>query len=504
MASQITSHYALSKMRCFMRPNRSVVHWASAWSLLLTVETGFGLADPTGSFHFLEAPPGATEIVVPLAVQDSSTPQPQGYLVQRSAQPLEEILVLPPAIAGQYEEFFAYPIAELPDRTRYLVVLHEEKSLKFLNRHDQNVWWYARIYRLAGDDGSEAELLREGFQSQGNDVTFPIDLPLTGIGATKLKSLRTEIGFSISGNQNGRPQVFSGRGAPLQVTGSVLREEGKLTLTLAVPDALTVTPDMQATLRFQPLQPGLPEHTAAGSVTDFLTLGAARFIVTDVSADFSLATLAVVAGSLEQTVKRQLEVGTKMPPFSQVDLVTRTTITREHVLTRARDAAGVVFVFGDLPVPMSGYAPRMGPYGRVADASLPLRPAEVAEQATVEMEPRPLVVLVTRQIAMEFLYEDLRNETPDYLLLADFTDPLQTSFRLPQNHPGGWYGHPAQAGEEASLRQLFNLPADTLSIAAFDRSGSVVYVAAEAGGSAFLTSLAEARSALLESISQGW
>lgn len=90
--------------------------------------------------------------------------------------------------------------------------------------------------------------------------------------------------------------------------------------------------------------------------------------------------------------------------------------------------------------------------------------------------------------------------TPDYLLLADFTDPLRTSFRLPQTYPGGWYGPPPQAGDEASLRQLFNLPADTVSIAAFDRSGNVVYVNAEAGGSAFLASLAEARSALLESL----
>ena len=87
---------------------------------------------------------------------------------------------------------------------------------------------------------------------------------------------------------------------------------------------------------------GLPERSASGKVTDFLTLGAARFVVTGMAPDFSQATIAVVAGSLEQTLKENLQLGAQMPAFSQVDLVTRKAVTREEVLGRAKNAAPVV------------------------------------------------------------------------------------------------------------------------------------------------------------------
>jgi hypothetical protein len=237
-------------------------------------------------------------------------------------------------------------------------------------------------------------------------------------------------------------------------------------------------------------------------MTDLLTLGAARFIVTAVAPDFSSATLALVSGSLEQTLKQQLEVGSRMPPFSQVDLITRKAVTREELLARARTTAGVVFLFGDL-ASAGGHGrmgpPPYGPYGRAENTVLPLPCGDVAEQLGIELNPKPLVVLVSRQIGIDFLYDELRNKTPDYVVLTDFADPLRTGFRLPQNMPGGgWYGPPSYpGGDEPSLRQLFNLPGNTVSVAVFDRQGKVLYVKADAGR-AFLPTLAEARSALAD------
>jgi hypothetical protein len=457
--------------------------------------------DANSGLTFLQTPEGAKRLTIALAVRESPAAGPQGYLVQRSAQPLDELSSVPPSIASTYvgKDFSAYQIATLPDGTRYVVALNEEKTVKFLNRNDATPW-YARIYRIAGEKDAKPELLREGLQMPGNDVTIPVELPLPGIGTTKVKALRTEIGYGLNGFQNSKPQVFSGRGPTLQVSGGQVTPEGKLTLTLTVPDALTVQPETQAILQFQPLRPGLPEHTATGKVTDFLTLGAARFIVTAVAPDFSSATLAIVAGSLEETLKQELEAGAHMPPFSQVDLITRKTVTREELLTRARTTAGVVFVFGDLPSAGSHSRmgpPSYGPYGRPESMVLPLPCAEVVEQLGIEMNPKPLVVLVTRQIGIDFLYDELRNKTPDYVVLTDFADPLRTGFRLPQNMPGGgWYGPPSYPGsEEESLRQLFNLPGNTISVAVFDREGTVLYVKPEASRG-FLPTLAEARAAL--------
>jgi hypothetical protein len=105
------------------------------------------------------------------------------------------------------------------------------------------------------------------------------------------------------------------------------------------------------------------------------------------------------------------------------------------------------------------------------------------------------VVFVTRQIGLDYLYGELRNKTPEYLVLTDYADPLRTTFRPPQPNPGGWYGPSYPGAREPSLRQLFNLPERTLSIAAFDGAGKVVYVKADAAAE-FLPSISEARGAL--------
>jgi hypothetical protein len=464
-----------------------------AGSLALAAEAEAGM-----NVTFLQAPAGAPLMTIPLSVSDNPAARPQGFLSQRSPRSAEEIQSLPPAIAEDYagKEFSAYQIAALPDGARYLVVLNEDTSLKFLNRNDSG-FWYARIYLVPKESEAKPKVIKEGYQAMGNDVMIPVELQLPGIGATRLKSCKTELGYSISGTQSGKPSVYTGRGAALQVTGSHVTKEGKLTLTVTVPDEMAVTSDTQVSLRFEPLQPGLPEHTASAKVTDFLTLGSARFVITALAPDFSSAKIAIVAGSLEETLKQQLQVGAQMPAFAQVDLITRRTVTQKDVLARAKTNAGVIFVFGDLESPGNryggGYSP---PYRGAGTTVLPLPASDVADQLGLQAQAKPLLVLVTRQIGLDYLYTDLRNKIPDYLVLTDYADPLRTSFRQPQGNMGGWYGPQFGSGQEPSLRQLFNLPGNTLAIAAFDGQGNVRYVKADAASS-FLVSLGEARAALV-------
>ena len=321
-----------------------------------------------------------------------------------------------------------------------------------------------------------------------------MELEVPGIGATRLKKVRTEIGYSINSYQNGRPQVFSGRGAPIQVSGSEITSEGKLTVTVTVPDEMTVTRDTQVSLRFEPTASGLAERTGFGKIDEFLTVGSARFVVTGLEPDFSKVTLAVVAGSLEQTVREQLQLGAQMPLFAQVDLITRNVVTREGLLATAKRSAPIIFIFGDL-ASSAGRNPYGPPPGQGMNMTLPLPTSEITEQVRLEMQPKPIVVFVTRQIGLDFLYSDLRNKPPDYLVLSDFADPLRTTFRLPQSNPGRWYGPSYTNVRDPSLRQLFNLPERTLAIVAFDPSGKVVYVKADATAD-FLSSLAEARRAI--------
>jgi hypothetical protein len=123
-----------------------------------------------------------------------------------------------------------------------------------------------------------------------------------------------------------------------------------------------------------------------------------------------------------------------------------------------------------------------------------LPPSEIADQLGLELNPKPIVLFVTRQVGIDFLYGDLRNKAPGYILLADFADPLKTIFRVPQGGPGPYYGPMFQGSTEPSLRQLFNLTDRTLALVACDSKGKVIYVKADAG-SALLPALAEVRTA---------
>ena len=453
----------------------------------------FASSGEENGITFSQAPEGAKVISMSLSVPENTGFREQGYLSQRAAEPAAETTALPGSITDAYsgKEFSAYDVATLPDGTRYVVILNEDKTVKFLNRNESGML-YARLYRIGAETGAKPEILREGFQSSGNDVTVPVEMQLPGIGATRVKKLRTEIGYSLNNYQNGKFQVYTGRGAPIQLTGSELTKEGKLTATVTVPGEMVVTRETQVSLRFEPIVPGLPEHSALGKVTDFLTLGSARFVVTALEPDFSKITLAVVAGSLEKTIKEQLQVGAQMPLFSQVDLVSRRVVTREDLMATSKRSP-IIFIFGDL-VSLLSRNPYGPPPGSGTASNLPLPTPEIAKQLGLEMQSKPVVVFVTRQIGLDFLYGDLRNQTPDYFILSDFADPLKTTFRTPQQGPGGWYGPQYSAAREPSLRQLFNLPERTVSVAAFDSSGKVVYVKADAA-SEFLTSLAEARGA---------
>ncbi len=217
-------------------------------------------------------------------------------------------------------------------------------------------------------------------------------------------------------------------------------------------------------------------------------------MVTAVEPDFSQATLAVVAGSLAETLKQQLQLGAEMPPFSQVDLAARKTVTRESLLALAEQSSPIIFVFGDLQSSASRnpYSP---PSGMGMTPPLPLPAPDIAEQLRLELEPKPLILFVTRQIGLDFLYGELRNKTPEYFILTDFADPVRTSFVSPQPYPGMTYRPQYPGARDPSLRQLFNLPEGKVSIAAFTPAGKVVYVKADAA-SDFLQSLAEARDAV--------
>lgn len=442
-------------------------------------------------YQFPSAPEGARTLTLPLSTVDSATRNQQGFIEQRSSTQLKPLATLPEGLAELYagKESFAYEIATLLDGTRYLAVLNEA-DVKILNRNSSELW-YARFAKVAPGDDSKAEVVREGYLTMGGDTTIPVQLTFPPLGTDQLTTRSGEVGFQWNGTNNGEPSIYPGRGSALRVSGSQILNEGKLTATVTVPDDYKVSASTAVSLKFEPLTPGLPERTANGELKDLLTLGTARFVVTGLAPDFSSINLAIVTSSLEETLKQQLQLGQQMPAFAQVDLLTRATVTKESLLKDAAGGPGIVMVFGNLPLPA------MPNYGnpQMQRTLLPVPPAEVASLLGADMPTKPVVVIVTREVSIELLYSTLRNTTPPYTLLTDFVDPLRTTFRQPQNMGGGFYGGWSSIPSDATLRQLLNLPADTTSVAAFDATGKVVYVKADAS-EGFLSALAEARETL--------
>lgn len=444
------------------------------------------------AYEFPTAPDSAKKLTLPLSTVEAGSRRQQGFPDQRSPSQLTPLGTLPAGLAELYPQGtqpFAYELAALADGTRYVAVLNEA-DLEIISRNPSNLW-YARFAKVPPGDGATAEVLREGYLTSGGDSVIPVDLMFPPIGANKLTTRRTEIGLQWSGTNDGEPQVYSKRGPALGVAGSQVLNEGKLTVTVTVPDDYTVSASTPVSLKFKPLVPGLPERTATGKLDDLLTLGPARFVVTGLAPDFSSISLAIVASSLEETLKQQLQLGQQMPAFAQVDLLTRATVTKESLLEKAAGAPGIVMVFGNIPTPTNPNFPMAQ-----QEISLPVPPAEVAELLGAGLATKPVVVIVTREVSIEMLYSTLRNTTPPYVLLTDFVDPLRTSFRQPPNSGTAWYGGAwANNQSDASLRQLFNLPADTTAVVAFDSTGKVVFVQADANDG-FLAALADAREAL--------
>lgn len=461
-------------------------------------------ADPQASpaprqIELAKVPEGAKRLTIPLTVSD---PDAQGFSNRRyiGMQPneiLQPLDSVPQALSNAYTagKNFAFEFATLPDGTRFIVLLGKFDSMKNLTRNQFEIW-HARIYKFSQGDNSEPELLREGFQTPGGEVTFPLTVPIPDIGTNHVDTAQLEVGYSINGTPNNEPMVYSRRNLALTLSGTQITEEGQLTVTAAVPETFKVSPETSLTLSFHPLEPGLPDHIASGTARDLITLGSARIAVVSMASDFSSVTLAVVAGSLKETFQESVAVGADMPPFSQVDLVNRRTVTREDVLATARTNSGVVFIFGDLAPAGGRYNSRYVPPNVNRDsATLPLPVSEIAGQLAISTDPPPLLVIVTRQIGIDFLYGDLRNKTPDYLLITDYVDPLQTSFQLTQPGSPPFYRPRDSNPQEPSLRQVFDLPDKALPIVAVDNSGKVVYVRVDAQNT-FLASLAEARAAI--------
>ncbi|MCC6547691.1 hypothetical protein IT570_11045 [Candidatus Sumerlaeota bacterium] len=462
-------------------------------SLLLAVMIG----TPVVSFAQAPTPivvqsvPGSpTTFTIPLTLQTQS----QGAAQQtrynaRSRDNVTALDRIPDSIKAvmKNKDASVFPLGTLSSGESYHVALSSAKDLSILGR-EQSRMWYAQIIKSEGD---KAEVMKEGYYA-GADVQIPIQVPIKRPSAEPMV-VDSSIGFNISGYSNDAPTIQALRGTLPTLGGSLNTEEGKLNVTLNLDDNGEFSPNTNVTVNFTPLKIGLPERNASGTATDTLTLGPARMAITELAGDRSSVKLALLDGTLKSIVDQQLSVGTTMPNFSQVNLLTRRFMSRADVLKEARDANTVaVFVFGDVRQTPPGWG------GMQTTGLLPVGIDQIARIISAEVVPPPQIYWVVREVEMGDYFGKYAAEDLPYTLVADFTDPVKTSFRGVQQNYGYYGGYSGEDASSTTLRQLFNLPARTCSLVAFDDAGQVIYSLANANAEQMTGGIGELNKLLLE------
>lgn len=445
-------------------------------------------------------PASATRIKITLAPEGNSA-GPQGYYrygqvtSYRERQSMLDKIPAEVSSLLKNKDAFVFQLGEFPGGTTYYAAVSPDNSVNRLDRDASQLWY---IQMICASEG-KAEVVKEGV-AMNSDVRVPVRVTLPKVGVNPF-TFDSSIGLQISGSSNGRPTVQATRGVAPVLQGSHVLEVGKLNVSVTLDDESNYTTASTITLNFSPFKVGLPDRSASGKPTDILTLGGARLAATEMAADFSSITLAVLDGSLEEDAAQQLALGAEMPNFSQIDLLARKPVTRADVLEQAREeGTATVFVFGDFRVDPRNYMPPQQTTGY-----LPVGADQITSLLLAEVPQKPAVYFVVREISMEDYFGKYAADELPYHLVADYTDPLRTTFRMPPSPYGGYGGFSGgnPSGDASmTLRQLFNLPEGTCSLVAFDASGKVIHVMASLSGDQFTGALGELNKLLIATPAQ--
>lgn len=356
------------------------------------------------------------------------------------------------------------------DGNSYYALLRPEPTPKFLsNNNGRNDSWQAVL--LKKDAAGKFTKLNEGLVSYG-DVAIPLVVPdPTG------KPFDAKLILNVNGRTNDMPTATISIRGGREASGSIMLTNAKLTVTVDMGVALKYSRDMAVNYRLEPFDKTVPVLSGAGRIGDLVTLGSATVTVGGIAQDFSSVSLLQVSNTLDQAAKG-LQLGSRMPSFSQVELFERKTVSWRDVLDEARRTGYVVMVFGDLA---DSNQQQWGYGGRPSE--LPLDRRSIVETVSAALANAPKVIFVTRQIALKELYEEQRNQRPGYWVLSDFANPLSTSFSMP-NRGGGYMPYNPPSGEGNTLRALLSLPGDMVSVLVFDADGKLVYLRTVAGPNA--------------------
>lgn len=374
-------------------------------------------------------------------------------------------------------KFTTYFDLGAPDgESRYFGLARNADAPKTLSRFNNNEVLYMAVFRVDTATSAAPEKLLEGSIGMGNQMEIPSRSRNHHLGKNQLP-VGGAYQFSINGRSGSGFSGYVQRAYNVTLQGGSIAQGSKYNVTVNPLNDLKPNANQQILLKVEPLEPNVSPRSATLPMGDVIQLFSSKLVVEKVAADYSEIVLAAVQGSFGKIAEEQAARLSKMPSFLQVELFDRKPMSGEDVLAAAKGRA-TVMIFGELPAaasPNFSYQPAGSPNLQVDERTLISLLGRGAERA-------PQVVFVVRQIDLKALYDQYLGQRPDFLVLADFVDPLQTTFRTPANTMQGgiYYGAGSQA--RPSLRDSFGLPEGKISVVVFDASGRVVYLKPDVGG----------------------
>lgn len=365
------------------------------------------------------------------------------------------------------------------DGASYYALIRVPTDLKWISRQSQPP---IDVLLFRGDFAKEeaTDKVAEGMIVQGNQTEIPLRRQISPVGANKVSEVQGTLYFNVYGSSGSQLTGNAYSRWNLELQGSSLLKNSKVTVSLNPLQNPVVSPNQPISVRFDPLEASLPTRQAAGKLGDVLDAGPGKLVVEKVAADYSEIVLAVVHGSLQTIEKSEVQLVSNLPSLAQVDLLNRRLVTGDDLLSAAKaNDSQLVLIFGD-------FKPEATPYYHgdpTQQGWISLSAQGVLDLLTRETGRPPVVAFAVRQVALQSLYDEWLGRPAPFLLLSDFADPLQVTFRAPARSDG-YYPPPMPMmgrGPAGSLRRLLGLPEGKVSVVAFDVTGKLRYAKPDVG-----------------------
>jgi len=364
------------------------------------------------------------------------------------------------------------------DGYQYRLLFGEASDLNLLSRDAEQLF---KVEIIRWEQNRKPEIFKEGymmlgreieipFQICGNQMNLPVSGPVSGAFMINIyNSDRTLLRGDFRTHIDG------------QLSGSALTEGAALNVSITSNDSLKLE-DRNVNLNIKPFDKNIQSSSASSKITDIFDIRGAKLAVEKVTSDCSQLVLAVLHGDLNQSSEQlnKLILNKPVPNFARVELVQRKLVTLKDLKAQAGTEGHIVMLFGEFkenlpPGMMPGRMPSYMPMSELA-----LDETAVSKILRQDIVKPLVIVFVCQSLQFGDLYEKWLDRNPEFLIISDFGNPMNTRFQIPfRGGPMPYYNERTITKE--TLREFFGIAENKVAVLLINGQGDLLYMNKDAG-----------------------